>query len=118
MNLIKINKLHIYAYHGIHDYEKKYGQLFSVDFEYSSSHDFSNINDELVKTIDYIEIANQIENYFINNRFDLLESLANSLLDFIIVRFNLKYVKVSIKKISPLVKQNLESVEVELEKNA
>ncbi|MBI64766.1 MAG: hypothetical protein CMG64_00515 [Candidatus Marinimicrobia bacterium] len=111
----KINTLKIYAYHGVYDYEKKYGQLFNVDFQYSLDSDI--LNGEFDKIIDYVDIINEIQNYFINNRFDMLEPLANNLLDFLILEFNLKSAKISIRKLSPIMVKNIGSIEVELEKN-
>ena len=111
----KINTLKIYAYHGMYDYEKKYGQLFNVDFQYSLNSEI--LNGKIEKIIDYVDVANKIQNYFIDNRFDMLESLANNLLDFLILEFNLKSAKISIKKLSPIMVQNIDSIEVELEKN-
>ena len=111
----KINTLKIYAYHGVYNYEKKYGQLFNVDFQYSLYSEI--LNGEFDKIIDYVDIINEIQNYFINNRFDMLEPLANNLLDFLILKFNLKSAKISIRKLSPIMVHNIGSIEVELEKN-
>lgn len=77
MDKIKITGISVYAYHGVLQSEKDLGQTFYIDCEFSL--DTSMCNDEIEKTVNYGEVSCKIASFCRENRFDLLETLANKL---------------------------------------
>lgn len=87
MDKIKITGLEVFAYHGVYEEEKATGQMFIIDCEFQI--DTSIAGDELEKTIHYGEVSMDIVNFCSNNRFDLLEMLANSLAKYLLKKYDL-----------------------------
>lgn len=75
MTQIKINNAKFYSYHGVLDYEKKYGNEFEVDIIMECDLDSLGYSDDLKKTVNYLEVYNLTEKYFRENKFNLIETL-------------------------------------------
>jgi len=113
---IKINEMKLFGYHGLYDIEKENGQNFFVNIVIESacqdkSHD--NIED----MIDYVKIAEQAKQIFYQNRYNLIETLAIDISEEIMKNRKVDSITVSIKKVSPPIDLDLESIEVEYSKN-
>lgn len=96
---ICIKDLEIFAYHGVHDFEKENGQtfIFSVDMNVDIGDNL--ITDELKDTVNYGEIIKLIKEITINNKFDLIEFLAQRIANEIIDRYqSVSEVLVEVKK--------------------
>lgn len=67
--------------HGVFAEEKKLGQQLSVDVivDYDIEHRVE--NDDLKTTINYASVFYDVKDFVENQQFDLIESLANQLLD-------------------------------------
>ena len=87
MDKINVQGIEFFGYHGVLQEEKEQGQNFSVDCEIFV--DSSLCNDELSKTVNYAEVTTEIVDFCENNRFDLLETLANNLAKYILLKFSL-----------------------------
>lgn len=77
MDKIKISGITVYAYHGVLQSEKELGQTFFIDCEFTI--DTSLCNDKIENTVNYGEVICVIASFCRENRFDLLETLANKL---------------------------------------
>lgn len=75
--LIKLTGLELFGYHGVLEHEKQYGQQFLVDCEVSVRRA---AGDAIAGTVSYADLADLIEATFKADRFDLIESVADSLL--------------------------------------
>lgn len=75
--VIKIESLEIFGYHGTFYEEKVLGQKYIVDLEIKLNESFHNLNDDFNKTVDYANLAEYVQEYFKVNKRDLLESIAN-----------------------------------------
>lgn len=87
MDKIKITGIEFYAYHGVLQSEKEQGQTFSIDCEFTT--DTSLCGDDLSKTVNYSDVICEIVSFSQNNRYDLLEALANNLAKHILLKFPL-----------------------------
>lgn len=85
MDSIKILGIEFYAYHGVFEEEKINGQIFTIDCEFFL--DTSMSGDDLEKTVNYGSVALDIANFAKENRYDLLESLANELSKHILIKY-------------------------------
>ena len=109
---IKINKIKLFGYHGLYEIEKKKGQEFVISAEIELMNN-NNYRDDIGNTVDYTDIINKIKNVFNTQRYRLIETLSIDISNKIMEDQAIKSVIISIKKISPPIEMDLESVEVE-----
>ncbi|WP_051624173.1 2-amino-4-hydroxy-6-hydroxymethyldihydropteridine diphosphokinase [Clostridium akagii] len=99
MDKIFIKDLQVYGYHGVNKEEKKMGQRFLISLELYMDLSVPGKSDNLKHTVNYAEICEKVEEKFRENKFDLIEAVAESIAKFILSSFNLvQGVKVNIKK--------------------
>lgn len=97
MTIIRINNAKFYAYHGVLDYEKEYGNEFEIDIEMVCDIDVT--NDDLKETVDYLSVYNEVKNNFESNKYNLIETAVNETGNLILNRFpKVSSVEVSIRK--------------------
>lgn len=77
---IKIKGLRVYAHHGVFDFERQNGQDFYIDVTVWVSGKAS-VTDDLNHTVHYGDLAKAIVEAAKNQPVDLLETLAQRLLD-------------------------------------
>jgi dihydroneopterin aldolase len=75
---IRIKGLSVYAHHGVFDFEKAYGQEFLIDAEVSIK---PTGTDDLANTLSYADLADALVANAKQNPVDLLETLAQRLLE-------------------------------------
>jgi len=99
MTTIKINNAKFYAYHGVLDYEKEYGNLFEVDIEMQCDLSELQNSDDLHKTVDYLTVYNRVKKIFHDEKFHLIETVNQLICEMILNEFSLvKEVTVKIRK--------------------
>lgn len=85
MDRITIEKLHIYAYHGVNAGEKEHGQDFYVSATLSLDLYKPGHTDDLNDTVNYSDAAKLIHSVFTAEKYDLIEraatAVAEALLD-------------------------------------
>ena len=109
---IKINKIKLFGYHGLYEIEKEKGQEFIISAEIELMNK-NNYRDDIDNTVDYADIIHKIKNVFSANRYSLIETLSINISNKIMEDQAIKSVMISIKKPSPPIDVDLESVEVE-----
>lgn len=87
MDKIEIKGIKVYAKHGLFDAEKILGQEFIVDC--CLKIDVSTCEESIEKTVHYGELTMDIAKYMTEMRFDLLETLANNLSKFLLLKYSL-----------------------------
>ncbi len=94
MDKLSIKNLQIYAFHGVYEEEKQKGQNFyvSVDLYFNTLQ--AGKYGELSQSVNYAQLSQDIKKFMLENRYDLIESVAHYLSIYI-----LGYHK-SIKKIN------------------
>ncbi|MCP4583022.1 MAG: dihydroneopterin aldolase [candidate division Zixibacteria bacterium] len=113
---VRLNRMSFFAYHGVSEAEKEIGGRYEVDCEYDIDTAKAARTDSLEDTTDYTEIYAMIENIITNNKFNLMEALANKLADSLIKSFNIERLKLKVRKMKPPIKGNTEYFEVEIER--
>lgn len=86
MDKITVQGIEFFGYHGVLQSEKESGQQFSVDCELYT--DTSLCGDDLEKTVNYADVTCEILSFCKENRYDLLETLANNLAKHILLKFS------------------------------
>lgn len=88
MNSLSINDLEVFGYIGTFEEERKLGQIFKVNLEIKLENYFSEIGNDLSKTVDYSKLLEFIREYFQNNNGYLLESFGDNITREIFKNFN------------------------------
>ena len=102
MDIIFINELKLDMLIGVYDWERKVPQTMQLDLEVGIPGDRAAQSDKLADTIDYAAIVSRIEASLRENRFSLLEKVAEHVAEVILHDFKSPWVKVSLTKLAPL----------------
>ena len=115
MDKIYIRDLEFIGYHGVFEEEKKLGQKFYVTLELITNLRDAGLNDDILKTTHYGEVAKTVEKIFFSKKYDLIETLAEDIAREILLNFNLiTELKLEIKKPWSPVGIALDNVAVEI----
>ena len=79
---ISITGLRVFAHHGVFDFERQNGQDFYIDASIWVDGDKAAFSDDLNHTAHYGDLAKGLVELTKNNPVDLLETLAQRLLDY------------------------------------
>lgn len=99
MTTIKISNAKFYAYHGVLEYEKDYGNEFQIDVEMKCDLSSLEDSDDLKKTVNYHSAYKIIEKIFNEKKYNLIETLNQNICKGILENFPMvDSVRVSIRK--------------------
>lgn len=101
---------------GLLEEERKVGQKIEVDVEMKLDLKDAGICDELSKTVNYEEAFSLIEKICKENKFKLLEALAERIAEALLSKFSVIDVNVVVKKLHPPVKGVMEHVAVSVQR--
>ena len=97
MTTIRINNAKFFAFHGVLEYERKYGNQFEIDIEMEC--DIDGISDDLNETVDYLSVYNEVKKNFESRTSNLIETANREIGELILEKFpKVMKVKVSIRK--------------------
>jgi dihydroneopterin aldolase len=74
---LQLSGLEVFAYHGVLEHERAYGQKFLIDVEYQLE---AEAGDQISQTVSYAAVADLLVVSAKSNTFDLIETLAEHLL--------------------------------------
>ncbi len=115
MDKILIRNLKIFAYHGVHDYEKANGQNFIFDIDAFVDMAEPCESDKVEDTVSYSAIIYQIQKIFTENKYDLLEKAAQTVADGLFDSFDkIQSLRILLKKPEAPIKADFEYVGVEI----
>ena len=117
MDIIRIDNLEVYAYHGVYDEEKEKGQYFYVNAELYTNTRKAGMNDDLDASTNYGTVCDFIHDFMTKHTYDLIETVAEQLAQALLLEFKLvkSVLLESIKPHAPIEKE-FESVSVEIER--
>lgn len=112
MNLIEIEGMHFYAFHGHFETEQIVGNDFIVDLKINTDCSKAALSDNLNDALNYQAVYMVVKKEMtIKSR--LLENVANRILDALFAEFpNLEKAKVKISKMNPPMGGEIEKVSV------
>lgn len=114
MDIVFIRGLKIQTTIGFFEWEKQIKQTLIIDAELGWDIRVAAEHDELAKTLDYAEISNQLAEFANANPVDLLETLAERIANFLMARYHLPWLRLSVGK--PNAVHNADSVGVVIER--
>lgn len=80
-DIIFIERLQVYGYHGVHPEERALGQRFEIDLSLETSTRQAGLSDRLDDTISYSDIARRVKAVVEGQPKQLLESVAETVAD-------------------------------------
>lgn len=99
MDKIIMNNLAFYSYHGAMKEENVLGQKFYLDIELSCDISDAGKTDKVEDTVHYGEVYNIIKNIMDNEQYNLIEKVAERIIEDIFEEFNkVKEIEVTVKK--------------------
>ena len=113
-DLIRLNRMQFYGYHGVSAAERETGRRFEVDCELEVDLAEAGHTDQLADTIDYARIYEIIRRITQDKAFSLLEGLARELADALLTEFPVYRVTLRVRKLHPPINGPIGSIEVEL----
>lgn len=115
MDVIKIENLEVYAYHGVFEEEKKAGQKFYINAKLFTDLSKSGKSDSLGDSTHYGEVCLQIEKSMTGQSYDLIERAAQRVAEDILLHFPLiRKVTLELRKPFAPIPMKFESVSVEI----
>ena len=115
LNIIRLKNAVFYAYHGAGEDEQNLGGKFECDVQLYCDLMPAAESDLLKKTVDYEKVYSCIQNVVLEKKFNLLETLANTIAKGLLREFyNIERVMVRVRKPHPPVRGVVDYVEVEL----
>ncbi|WP_418964013.1 2-amino-4-hydroxy-6-hydroxymethyldihydropteridine diphosphokinase [Cetobacterium sp.] len=118
MDKIYIENLEFIGNHGVFQEEKFLQQKFVISVEMDTCTRKAGIGDDLTQSTHYGFVADDIEKIFFSKSFDLIEALAESIAEMILLKYSLiKNVKVTIKKPWAPIKKHFDFVAVEISRS-
>ncbi|AKA70800.1 2-amino-4-hydroxy-6-hydroxymethyldihydropteridine diphosphokinase [Clostridium scatologenes] len=99
MDKMYIEDLQVYGFHGVNQQEKDLGQRFIISAELFLDLKEAGDSDNLNRTVNYAELCFEIEEQFTKQKYDLIESAAEKLAEFILLKHEIvKRIKLKVKK--------------------
>lgn len=95
-----MNDMMFYGYHGVLQEEKILGQKFIVSVELSLDFKQAGMNDSVADTVSYAEVYYIVREIVEDNKFDLIEKLAEEISSGILTKFN-KVQELKVKILKP-----------------
>lgn len=115
MDKILIRNLKIFAYHGVHDYEKENGQNFVFDIDVFVDVSDACKSDNVDDTVSYSAVIYQVQKIFTENKYDLLEKAAQTVADGLFESFDkIHSLRILLKKPEAPIKADFDYVGVEI----
>ena len=117
MDIIRIDNLEVYAYHGVYDEEKEKDQYFYVTAELYTNTRKAGMNDDLDASTNYGTVCDFIHDFMTKHTYDLIETVAEQLAQALLLEFKLvKSILLEIRKPHAPIEKEFESVSVEIER--
>lgn len=114
---IIIQGLQVFGYHGVYQQEQENGQFFHVDLICDVLMGAAAKSDDLDKTVNYGILCYFIRDYFQKHRFQLIETVANELIQELFFAFpDIRGMKLTIQKPNAPIQMDFDTVGVTIAK--
>lgn len=117
MDQIRIRNLNIFAHHGVYQQEKEKGQNFCVNAVLYTDVEKAGESDDIADAVDYGAVCLFIDEFMRENRFDLLEAVAEHLSEAVLFAFPaVKRIALEVEKPDAPIPLRFDSVSVKMER--
>lgn len=98
MNEIRIDSLRVTTRIGVPDEERAAEQEVEIDLHIVPRVDFSGMEDDISKTIDYAQVCGRIADLAAAKPRNLIETLASDIAELVRIKFGARSVEVEVRK--------------------
>ncbi|MBM3664732.1 MAG: dihydroneopterin aldolase [Actinobacteria bacterium] len=112
--VVRIRGLEVGGRHGVHEAERVLGQRFVADIDMVLAHDRSTTSDDLLDTVDYATIADDVADIIAGEPVALLEYLCRLIADRVLAEPAVAAVTVTVAKPQVAIRHVLDDVSVTL----
>lgn len=117
LDVIEINDLEVFAYHGVMPEENVVGQKFCVSVKMYVDITRAGKDDDIDTTVNYAKVCADIKSFVENNTFNLIEAVAYKLADMLLKSYGaVQNVLVQVKKPWAPIHQPINNVSVKIER--
>jgi dihydroneopterin aldolase len=111
---ISLSNIVVFGFHGVHLEEKTLGQRFEIDLEYRLTNPPLPWIDEESATVSYVDAYDIVSRVSAEKSFNLIETLANRIIEEMRSRFSIDLIVVRIRKPSVPIQGILDHAGVEV----
>lgn len=117
-DILRLRNMTFHAYHGVWDEEREIGQRFEVDLEITVDVKKSASTDKLKDTIDLYAVFEAVEDVIENRKFNLVETMAETVAARVLADFNITELLVRVRKPHAPIRGIQDGIEVEITRTA
>ncbi|MEM1175657.1 MAG: dihydroneopterin aldolase [Pseudomonadota bacterium] len=98
MDIIYLHGLRVEAVIGIWEWEKRIRQIIEIDLEMATDIRQAAASDDVADTLNYKAVSKRVQTFIEDNRFELVETLAERIAAIIMEEFDVPWVRVRLNK--------------------
>ena len=98
MDIVFIRELRIETVIGIYDWEQRFPQQVVLDLEMGLDLKAAAQSGKIADTLDYKAVAKRIQQHVGENKFGLVETIAEQVADIVLREFKVRWVKITLNK--------------------
>ena len=117
MDIIRLENMQFYGYHGVSEMERELGGKFEVDLEMFFSLKKAGKSDRIEDTLDYEAAYKLVQSCVVQKKYFLLEALAETIIDTCMKTFPVHRIVVRVRKPNAPIKGVLKHVEIECDRS-
>ena len=117
MDIIRLENMQFYGYHGVSEMERELGGKFEVDLEMFYSLKKAGKSDRIEDTLDYEVAYKLVQSCVVQKKYFLLEALAETIIDTCMKTFPVHRIVVRVRKPNAPIKGVLKHVEIECDRS-
>ena len=112
---IRLKRIGVFAYHGVHDEERQLGQRFYISLDCGLDLTEAGAEDDLTKSVDYARLAERVQEIAVTVTYNTIEALAHAIAMACLNEFKrLQKVTVTVEKPGAAIVAILEGISVEV----
>lgn len=98
LDIVFIEKIEVATVIGVYDWEKTISQCLTLDLQMAWDNRLAAENDDISKALDYAKVAEAVEQFAANSRFELVETFAERLAALLMQQFGIVWIKLKVTK--------------------
>lgn len=113
LDRISIERIGVFAYHGVYEEEGRLGQRFYISIEAGLDLSPAGRSDDLTQSVSYADIAARVQEISVGHRFRIIEALAEAIAQDLLHAFpRIEEIKVGVEKPNAAVAAILDTIRV------
>ena len=111
---IRLSNMAFFGYHGPRSIEREIGQQYMADIELHLKRTKIPPEDDISKTVDYIEIFDIARDIIENHSYKLIETIAEKIACEVLDKYDVVSIDVSVRKLKPAIQGVMDFAEIKI----